>query len=132
MSLWWQQFFLVMAGGSLGAVGRFLIGGWATRHVGSGFPWGTVAVNLIGAFAAGFLLIWLEGRGPAALLWRAFLIVGLLGGLTTFSAMMLESLIFYRGGRMDQLFAYLAITLVSGFALVWLGARLAASIRPAG
>jgi len=130
MSLWWQQFFLVMAGGSLGAVGRFLIGGWVTRHVGTGFPWGTLAANLIGAFAAGFLLIWLEGRGPSALLWRAFLMVGLLGGLTTFSALMLESLIYSRGGRIDQLVIYLAVTLACGFALVWLGARLAESLRP--
>jgi CrcB protein len=130
MSLWWQQFFLVMAGGSLGAVGRFLIGGWVTRHVGTGFPWGTLAANLIGAFAAGFLLIWLEGRGPSALLWRAFLVVGLLGGLTTFSALMLETLIYSRGGRIDQLVIYLGVTMVCGFALVWLGARLAESLRP--
>jgi len=130
MSLWWQQFFLVMAGGSLGAVGRFLIGGWVTRHVGTGFPWGTLTANLIGAFAAGFLLIWLESRGPSALLWRAFLVVGLLGGLTTFSALMLESLIFSRGGRIDQLVIYLAVSLACGFALVWLGARLAESLRP--
>lgn len=130
MSLWWQQFFLVMAGGSLGAVGRFLIGGWITRHVGNGFPWGTLAANLVGAFAAGFLLVWLEGRGPSALLWRAFLVVGLLGGLTTFSALMLESLIYARSARLDLLTAYLGVTLASGFALVWLGARIAESMRP--
>lgn len=129
MSLWWQQFFLVMAGGSLGAVGRFVIGGWMTRQVGTGFPWGTLAANFIGAFAAGFLLVWLEGRGPNALLWRAFLMVGLLGGLTTFSALMVEALIFSRSGRSDLLLMYLAVSISGGLGLVWLGARIAESIR---
>lgn len=129
MSLWWQQFFLVMAGGSLGAVGRFVIGGWMTRQVGTGFPWGTLAANFIGAFAAGFLMVWLEGRGPNALLWRAFLMVGLLGGLTTFSALMVEALIFSRSGRSDLLLMYLAVSISGGLGLVWLGARIAESIR---
>ena len=124
MNLWWQQLILVMSGGALGAVGRFLIGGWMTRHIGGGFPWGTLAANLIGAFLAGFLLIWLEGRGPSALLWRAFLMVGVLGGLTTFSALMLESLIFTRGQHLDLMLTYLAVSLFGGLGLVWLGARL--------
>lgn len=129
MNLWWQQLVLVALGGSLGAIGRFLIGGWVTRHIGSGFPWGTLAANLIGAFAAGFLLIWLESRGPSALLWRAFLIVGLLGGLTTFSALMLESLIFARTEHADLTLAYLATSLVGGLALVWAGARLGTAMH---
>jgi fluoride exporter len=130
MSLWWQQFFVVMAGGSLGAVGRFVLGGWMTRQVGAGLPWGTLAANFIGAFAAGFLLVWLDGRGPNALLWRAFLMIGLLGGLTTFSALMVESLVFSRAGRSDLLLLYLLISIVGGLALVWLGARLGDFVRP--
>ena len=129
MNLWWQQFFLVMAGGAVGAVGRFLVGGWATRHLGNGFPWGTLIANLVGALAAGFLLVWLEGRGPSALLWRAFLMVGLLGGLTTFSALMVESLSQARGARMDLMLAYLGASLFGGLFLVWLGARLGEMLR---
>lgn len=121
---------LVMLGGALGAGGRFWIGGALLRRVGDGLPWGTLAANFIGAFAAGFLAIWLEARGPSALYWRAFLIVGVLGGLTTYSALMLECLLFARSNRNDQLLLYLAITLVGGLALVWLGARTAALIRP--
>ena len=130
MNLWWQQLMLVMLGGALGAGGRFWIGGALLRRVGDGLPWGTLAANFIGAFAAGFLAIWLEARGPSALYWRAFLIVGVLGGLTTYSALMLECLLFARSNRNDQLLSYLAITLVGGLALVWLGARTATWIRP--
>ena len=127
----WNLLLIVMAGGALGAGMRHLIGGWVLRQLGGGMPWGTLAVNLLGSFAAGFLLVWLEGRGPSALYLRAFLIVGVLGGLTTYSALMLECLIFARTDKPGLLVGYLAATLVGGFALVWGGARLAEFIRPA-
>lgn len=130
LAIWWQQLLLVMAGGALGAAGRFWLGGLLLRHLGNGVPWGTLAANLIGSFAAGFLAIWLEGRGPSALYWRAFLIVGILGALTTYSALMLECLLFARSQRTGMATGYLALTLVAGLALVWLGARVAGAIRP--
>ncbi len=126
---WWQQLLLVAMGGALGAVGRFWLGGVLLRQLGSGFPWGTLTVNLAGSFAAGFIAIWLEGRGPAALYWRAFLIVGVLGALTTYSALMLECLLYARSQRSGLMFGYLAITLLAGLALVWLGARVASGLK---
>ncbi|HWS78236.1 MAG TPA: fluoride efflux transporter CrcB [Thermomonas sp.] len=129
MSLWWQQLLLVMAGGALGAGGRYWLGGAMLRQFGTGIPYGTLAANLIGSFAVGFLAIWLEGRGPQALYWRAFLIVGVLGALTTYSALMLECLLFARTQRNDLLLGYLGGTLVGGFVLVWAGARVAAVLR---
>ena len=130
MNLWWQQLALVMLGGALGAGGRYWLGGVLLRQLGSGFPWGTLAVNLLGSLAAGFLAIWLENRGPAGLYWRAFVIVGVLGALTTYSALMLECLLYSRSARSGLLTGYLLITLVGGLALVWTGARMAAWIRP--
>lgn len=117
--------FLVMAGGALGAGMRHLLGGWLLRQLGDGLPWGTLAVNLLGSFAAGFLLVWLEGRGPGALTLRAFLIVGVLGGLTTYSAMMIECLVYVRAAKPGLLAGYLTLTLAGGLALVWSGARVA-------
>ena len=131
MGSWMQQLLLVMAGGALGAAGRFWLGGALLRQFGSGIPWGTLAANLLGSFAVGFIAVWLEGRGPSALYWRAFLIVGVLGGLTTFSALMLEALLFARTQRNDLLLAYLGGTLVAGLLLVWAGARLAEAMRGA-
>ena len=130
LAIWWQQLALVMAGGALGAAGRFWLGGFLLRRLGEGFPWGTLAANLIGSLAVGFIAAWLESRGPSALYWRAFLIVGLLGGLTTYSALMLECLLFARSQRSGTVLGYLAITLVAGLFLVWLGARIAAWMRP--
>jgi len=125
----WNLLGLVMAGGADGAAGRHLIGGWVLRHMGNDMPWGTLSVNLLGSLAAGFLFAWLENRGPSALYWRAFLIVGVLGALTTYSALMLECLLYTRTGRSGPLFGYLALTLVGGFALVWIGARLGDILR---
>lgn len=125
-ALWWQQAGLVMAGGALGSLLRFMIGDALLRQLGQGFPWGTLTANFLGAFAAGFLLIWLQARGGGSIqLLRAFLVVGLLGGLTTFSSLMLESLVFARAERVGLAVLYLGISLAGGLLLVWLGARVA-------
>lgn len=126
----WTLLWLVMAGGAIGAGGRHLVGGWLLRQFGAGMPWGTLAVNLVGSLLAGFLLVWLENRGSGALYARAFLVVGVLGGLTTYSALMLECLIYARTAKPGLMLGYLAITLVGGLALVWAGARLAGWLRP--
>lgn len=126
---WWQQAVLVMAGGALGSLLRFMLGDALLRQFGQGFPWGTLAANFIGAFAAGYLLVWLQQRGGDQRLLRAFLLVGLLGGLTTFSSLMLETLVFARGERMTMVPTYLGISLAGGLLLVWLGARIAETAR---
>lgn len=128
-TIWWQQLVLVMCGGALGAAGRFWLGGALLRRLGEGIPWGTLAANLIGSFAIGFLAVWLEGRGPHALYWRAFLIVGVLGGLTTYSSLMLECLLLARSPRATMALVYLGTTLAAGLLLVWLGSRMALAIR---
>lgn len=127
----WTLLGMVMAGGALGAGARHLLGGWLLRALGTGLPWGTLAVNLLGSFAAGFVAVWLQGRGESALALRAFLVVGLMGGFTTYSALMLECLLYAREGRPAQVLGYLGLTLVAGLALVWAGARLAQWLRPA-
>ncbi len=124
----WTMLGLVMAGGALGAAGRFLIGDYALKYFNQGLPWGTLIVNLIGSFAAGYLYIWLENRGADTQHWRAFLMVGVLGALTTYSALMLECLVHFRAEKHGQALAYLLISLVAGLFLVWLGARSAEMI----
>lgn len=117
------QLAVVMAGGALGAAGRFLVGQWLMRHAEGGFPWGTLVVNLAGSLAAGFLLGVLDERSPNFLWWRLFLMVGVLGGFTTYSALMVEVLLLARAPKPPLLAAYLAATLVGGLLLVWIGLR---------
>ena len=82
---------LVGLGGFAGAVARYLIDGWVTRHVQGPFPWGTFVINISGSFAVGLLFGLAIERSilPADI--RAPLMIGFLGAYTTFSTLMLES-----------------------------------------
>ena len=124
-----MQMGVVMAGGALGAAGRFVVGQWLMRQVASGFPWGTLVVNLSGSLAAGFLLGWLDERSPNFMLWRLFLMVGVLGGFTTYSALMVECLLLARAPRPPLLAGYLFATLLGGLLLVWVGFRAGGMLR---
>lgn len=87
-----MNYIFVMAGGALGSAARYFVGQKAGRLLGTGWPYGTFAVNLIGGLAMGVLVAMLALRGEADQdRWRALLGVGVLGGFTTFSAFSLES-----------------------------------------
>ncbi|PQA85406.1 fluoride efflux transporter CrcB [Hyphococcus luteus] len=86
----------VAAGGAVGAVGRNAVSRAAMHFLGPNFPWGTLAVNVLGSFAMGFFIVWLAHREPASPALRAFLTVGLLGAFTTFSTFSLDAVTLYR------------------------------------
>ena len=86
-----QTLLLVAAGGAAGAVARYLLGVQAGRVLGTGWPYGTLAANVMGGLLMGALAATLAWRGGADQeKWRLLLGVGLLGGFTTFSAYSLE------------------------------------------
>lgn len=116
----------VMLGGALGAGLRWWVGAGLLRQLQGGWPWPTLLVNVAGAFAAGYLLVRLHDH-PQAGLWRALLVVGFLGGLTTFSSLMVELLVMARDARPAGALLYLASSLGGGLLAVWLGAQLAGS-----
>ncbi|HET9048648.1 MAG TPA: fluoride efflux transporter CrcB [Chiayiivirga sp.] len=124
---WWQQLLVIGAGGAVGSIGRFLTSEWIAKQAGRGFPWGTLTVNFLGSFLAGLAFAWLASRdgGPAWL--RLLLMVGVLGGFTTWSSFALETLLLGRGGGFGLAGAYVLASLFGGMLLValgwWLGAR---------
>jgi CrcB protein len=79
------------AGGALGSILRYALAGATHRIFGTTFPLGTLVVNVLGSFAIGVLYVWLIERFGVRPELRAFLIVGLLGGFTTFSSFSLET-----------------------------------------
>lgn len=101
--------------GAFGASARFLLDGAVSARAGSGFPWGTLAVNLTGAFVLGFV----TGRlsGDAQLLVGT----GLLGGYTTFSTWMFESHRLGEDGELRRGLLNLLGSLVLGILAAWLG-----------
>ena len=124
-----MQFVLIGIGGAIGAWLRWVVGLVALKQLGSGFPWGTTVVNLAGSLAAGFVLAMLEDRGQVGVHARAFLLIGVLGGFTTYSAMMVDTLLLARGAQPLMAGAYLALTLLGGLLAVWLGWWLGRAVR---
>ncbi len=82
----------IAAGGALGAVLRYLSVSWLAATLGRDFPWGTLGVNALGSLLIGAAYVWFETRMPGHAALRAGIVVGVLGGFTTFSAFSLETL----------------------------------------
>ncbi|MDE0942038.1 MAG: fluoride efflux transporter CrcB [Alphaproteobacteria bacterium] len=97
----------VACGGALGAMGRHLVSGQVMRWTGSGFPWGTLTVNVLGSFILGVLVEYLALRWSATQEMRGFLVVGVLGGFTTFSAFSLDAVLLLERGQLGAAFAYI-------------------------
>ncbi len=93
-----RLYVLVAAGGAIGSVARFWLAGVVGRLAGTGFPWGTILINIVGSAAIGALAS-VTTRGVHAPAWQAFAMVGLCGGFTTFSAFSLQTLDLLREGR---------------------------------
>jgi fluoride exporter len=106
----------VMLGGAIGAGLRFSIG----RLLAGGFPWGTLAVNLIGGFAMG-ILVALVLRGAASETVRLFVGVGILGGFTTFSAFSLENWQMIERGQFGLAGGYALASVVGSILMLGLG-----------
>jgi len=115
---------LVFVGGGLGALLRYELGGLVQARAGAAFPWGTFAVNALGCLAIGVLATWIDERGGASAAARAFLIAGLLGGFTTFSAFGLETWRLVEAGRALAAAGNAGASVVVCVAAVALGAAL--------
>lgn len=87
-----MRLLLVLAGGAMGSAGRYLIQLWASDHLGAAFPWGTLTVNVVGGFLIGLIATLADEAGSIGPDARVFLIIGVLGGFTTFSSFSLDSL----------------------------------------
>lgn len=110
-----------MAGGAIGSALRWQAGRIALDRFGPAFPWGTWGVNLVGGFLAGLAAGLLMRQGAAGEPLRMFLLVGLLGGFTTFSAFSLELMVLIERGQGGSAFAYAAISVLAGVTALYIG-----------
>jgi CrcB protein len=94
-----NQLIAIAAGGAIGALLRYWTSVAVHARLGAGFPYGTLAVNVIGSLLMGFLYIWLIDRMAAGPAIRAFMLIGVLGAFTTFSTFSMETLNLLESGQ---------------------------------
>jgi fluoride exporter len=113
----------VAVGGALGSLARFWLGALMTMLTGPRFPWGTLLINVLGSFIIGLVagLTAMPARVGMHPDVRVFLMVGICGGFTTFSAFSLQSLELLQGGEVVAAFGYMIGSVVFCLLAVWAG-----------
>ena len=114
-----QTLFTVAAGGAIGSSLRYLVNIGALRLLGPAFPWATLTVNVIGSFLMGALVVWFANRDLMRL--APFLMTGVLGGFTTFSAFSLDTVTLWQRGEATTAAAYVAASIILSLAALLAG-----------
>jgi len=121
-----DRYVVVLAGAGLGGLMRYTLGTWIMAKYGGRFPLGTFLINVSGAFLIGLLMTVLTERTHPHPNWRLFLVVGVLGGYTTFSSFEYETYQAVRDGARAMGLLYVTGSVLAGYLAVWLGAVLVA------
>ena len=124
-------YFLIGAGGALGSILRAWLGAAMVALTGPTFPWGTILINIVGSFVIGFFgtLTATDGRFAAAPDLRAFVLIGVCGGFTTFSSFSLQTFDLLRDGRPGQALVNVALSVLLCLGSVAAGYAAASSLR---
>jgi CrcB protein len=123
----------VALGGALGSMARFWLAALVAEIMGAQFPWGTILVNIAGSFVIGFFGTFAGpgGRMIVSFNARAFVMVGICGGFTTFSSFSLQTLDLARESRWLQAGGNVVVSVVMCLLAVWAGHALASVLIPA-
>jgi CrcB protein len=118
-------------GSALGGMARYWCSGFVADRIGETFPWGTLLVNVVGSFIIGFFatLTAPDGRLLVGSTARQFVMVGILGGYTTFSSFSLQTLNLARDGEWLRAGANIVLSVVLCLVAVWLGHIAAAALN---
>lgn len=119
-----DKYLVVLAGAGLGGLARYVAGTWIMSKYMGRFPLGTFVINVTGSFLIGVLMALFTERLHPHPNWRLFLVVGVLGGYTTFSSFEYETYQAVRDGAHWMGLLYMAGSVMLGYMGVWLGALL--------
>ena len=112
------------AAGAAGTLLRAGVNALSLRLFGPAFPWGTLAINVIGSFAFGAIVALARSRGSLSTAQETVVLVGLLGGFTTYSSFAFQSVEMLEAGRFVPAAAYVVGTTAAALLAVWAGLRL--------
>jgi CrcB protein len=118
------NYLLVFIGGGLGSSLRHTVNVVCTRYLGTGFPYHTFIINITGSTVMGLIAGYLAFKGEAAQSWRLFLMTGILGGYTTFSAFSLDAGLLYERGEIGLALLYVLGSVVLSIAGLFAGLAL--------
>ncbi len=119
-----EKWFCLIGGGVLGTLARYILAGVVYQKIGTDFPYGTLAVNLIGCFLVGFFDTIFQARFLFSPILRVFLMAGFCGAFTTFSTFMLETGNLIRDGETLRAFLNVILSVTIGFIVFRLGVLL--------
>ena len=119
-----MNYLLVFVGGGLGSTLRYLVNVICPRLFGSAFPYHTFIINITGSTVMGLIAGYLAFKGEASAPWRLFLMTGILGGYTTFSAYSLDSIVLYERGEIGLALFYVVGSVVFSIAGLFAGLTL--------
>jgi CrcB protein len=111
-----MSYILVFFGGGLGASLRHAVNVGCARACGTNFPYGTFVINITGSLVMGLIAGYLAFKGEASQPWRLFVMTGVLGGYTTFSAFSLDSVLLYERGELGLAALYVVGSVVLSLA----------------
>jgi len=123
-----EKYLLIGVGAFVGANARYMLQTWVAARWGSGFPLGTLLINVTGSFLLGFFLTAATQRAAVSTNWRLFVAVGLLGGYTTFSSFTYETLALLQGDRWLATTGYVLGNVAVGLAAAFAGIALARTV----
>ena len=116
-----MQVFAIAAGGALGAIFRFWVSNGIYALLGRNFPYGTLAVNVLGSLLMGFLYVMLVDKLALGPQWRAAVLIGLLGAFTTFSTFSMETLNLVEAGEVLKALLNILLSVSLCLAATWFG-----------
>ncbi len=116
--------FAVAIGAALGANLRYLISTWVAQRVGSGFPYGTLLINVTGCLVIGIVLTLAATKFTLSEPLRLLIVTGILGGYTTFSSFGYEAFALIGSGNIEEAILYMTSSLILGLGAVFLGSLL--------